>query len=652
MSPQTGDSNFHSPLLPGFGPPPDLEPAVPRAISPHEKLDVIAEPLISATPPPELPARMLNEFVYCQRLFYFEHVEGIFQHSADTLRGAAIHKKVDSGNGKMPAAKRAAKAKANAADPAPTSEGQEAPEVPETIHSRSVTLGSDRLGVVAKLDLVESRVPQEDSPDQTVETCPVDYKAGAPRQEEEGNSLWPTDRMQLGVQMLVLRDNGYHCEQGIIYYRATKQRVPLEYSVELENWIIDTIAEARRVALSPMRPPPLIDSPKCVRCSLAPVCLPDEVTQLRAEPDEAKPEEGKPIRRLMTARDDARALYLNTPGLHVGIRDRVLQVKEKTNTIEEIRLSDLHHVALFGNIQLSTQAIHQLCRLEIPITYFSGGGWFYGQTTGHVLPNIHLRRTQFRLADDPLVCLRLARAMVQGKIRNQRTLLMRNHLEVPATVIAKLKNAIETAGKADRMESLLGVEGAAAAWYFAEFNGMLKVAPDLADDSAGPLAGMEEGPELRLDFTTRNRRPPRDPVNALLSLAYSVLAKDCHIALRTVGLDPGLGFYHQPRPGRPALALDLMEEFRPLIADSAVLAAVNNRMVTPKDFVRAGQAINLTPEGRKHFFQAYELRMNHLITHPVFDYKVSYRRALELQARLLARTLEGEIPDYLPLCTR
>ena len=157
---------------------------------------------------------------------------------------------------------------------------------------------------------------------------------------------------------------------------------------------------------------------------------------------------------------------------------------------------------------------------------------------------------------------------------------------------------------------------------------------------------------FNFNFNHRNRRPPTDPVNAMLSLAYSLLAKDCTLAVLAVGFDPYLGFYHQPRFGRPALGLDLMEEFRPLIAESTVLSCINNRVVTEKDFVRAGEAVNLSAPGRKRFFQTYEQRMSSLITHPLFEYKVSYRRALELQARLLAKTLTAEIPEYVPLMTR
>jgi CRISPR-associated protein Cas1 len=154
------------------------------------------------------------------------------------------------------------------------------------------------------------------------------------------------------------------------------------------------------------------------------------------------------------------------------------------------------------------------------------------------------------------------------------------------------------------------------------------------------------------DFVHRNRRPPRDAINALLSLAYSILAKDLTIVCHAVGFDPYLGFYHQPRFGRPALALDLMEPFRPLIADSAVINAVNTRMITPKDFIQVGPAVALKPDGRKAFFRAYEQRMDTLVTHPLFGYRVNYRRVLEIQARLLARVLTGELTQYPVFVTR
>ncbi len=594
-----------------------------------------------------LPARMLNEFVYCPRLYYYEFVEGVFVHNADTMRGAAIHTRVDSGSGAMP----------------PAEGGKSETQEPEIIHSRSVSLGSDRLGVTAKIDLVEVRAAQvdavSDEPDlfSKVEVCPVDYKAGAPRETEEGKELWDADKMQVGLQCLLLRDNGYACNEGIIYYRATKQRVRLVITPEVEAWVLQKIREARQCAAGPI-PAPLVDSPKCPRCSLVTVCLPDETRMLaqRAAMGEAdqslltarQAPAGEP-RRLIAARDDTRALYLNSPGLFVGRSGEVLQVKEKKQLVQEVRINDLSHIALFGNIQISTAAVQALCEADVPVTYFSMGGWFYGFTRGHSLKNVFTRVEQFRLARDPKVRLWLARSFVIGKIRNQRTMLMRNHLEPPPPILAKLKNSVSTVLAAQSIEELLGIEGAAASFYFGQFNGMIKIEDELAVSEPSKL-----NLQLRFnfDFAGRKRRPPTDPVNALLSLAYSLLAKDCTIAALAVGFDPYIGFYHQPRFGRPALALDVMEEFRPLIAESCVLTAINNRMITEKDFVRAGRAVNLSAAGRKQFFVAYEARMNHLVTHPIFDYKVTYRRALELQFRILARYLTREIDEYVPFMTR
>jgi CRISPR-associated protein Cas1 len=637
----------------------------------EEKADTAAGPERET-----LPARMLNEFVYCARLFYYEHVEGVFVESADTVRGATIHKRVDKGSGAMPKSGTAVPAVGTAVVPTdgvadaggtPTIPTGGTPVPQDTIHSRSVMLGSERFGVVAKMDLVEATLGSGG----VESVCPVDYKAGSPREGEEANELWDTDRMQLGVQCLVLRENGYCCDGGIIYYRGTKQRVPLEYTPELEAWIVTKIAAARAVAKGPI-PPPLVDSPKCVRCSLAPVCLPDETAMLARntgfqpvrpagfQPGEDEPRQvenlpvapaGSPcsVRRLMAARDEKRVLFLNTQGYRIGCNDGVIKVKEKDRVVDEVRVSDVSQVALFGNIQISTQAIQILCETGVPITFFSMGGWFYGIARGHGLKNVTDRIAQFRHAGDPAACLRFARQFVRGKIHNQRVLFMRNHEQPPERVRLRLGQAREDLEKAGSLEALLGMEGAAAAEYFGEFAGMLR--PQEEDEIPG-ITNQPEAPWARFDFTGRNRRPPTDPVNALLSLAYSLLAKECTVAAYAVGLDPYVGFYHQPRHGRPALALDVMEEFRPLIAESTVLTAINNRYVTPCDFVTAGRAVNLSPAGRKQFFQCFEQRMSTLITHPVFDYKVSYRRAVELQFRILARVLTGEIPEYVPFLTR
>jgi CRISPR-associated protein Cas1 len=342
------------------------------------------------------------------------------------------------------------------------------------------------------------------------------------------------------------------------------------------------------------------------------------------------------VRRLVTARDERRPLYLNTQGLRVGKSGDVLQIREKERLVQEVRIHELNQVNLYGNIQMTTQTLHTLLENEVPVCYFSQGGWFYGMTMGMNTKNVFLRRAQFRLVEEPWFAQKLARALVAAKLRNQRVLLQRNHVEPRAEWLAGLKQAAEDAERAKDAETLLGIEGNGARIYFGAFAGMIK-----AEDEAGTF-----------DFERRNRRPPRDPVNAMLSLAYSILAKDLTIACYAVGFDPLIGFYHQPRFGRPSLALDLMEPFRPLIADSVVLTVFNNGMVTARDFVRSGKSVALTAEGRKGFFRAYEMRMDTLVTHPLFDYRVSYRRMLEIQARLLARVLDGELGEYPAFVTR
>jgi CRISPR-associated protein Cas1 len=576
---------------------------------------------------------MVNELVYCPRLFFYEWVEGVFAHSFDTVEGSLRHEKLERREDALP--------------PADEVGDQE-------IRSRSVELSSDSLKVIARIDLVEGAEGK---------VCAVDYKKGAPRDGPDGPEAWPADRAQVGVQALVLRDNGYACDEAILYYSATRQRVRVAIDGDLVRETTAAIEEARRVATSGRIPPPLVDSPKCPRCSLVTICLPDETTlsmsaceeqaaiQLslfddgdRAHPVDAEPRTLDDVRRLVPARDDLRALYVTGHGMTVGKTGEVLQVKEfakkggRSKVVQEVRINEISQVNLFGNVQLTSSALQGLCRAEKPIAHFSFGGWFYGLTQGLGLKNVFLRREQFRRAEDSRFCLRVARDIVATKIRNQRTLVQRNHIEPPAAILQRMRHLGRQAQEADRLDELLGIEGTAARFYFENFAGMVKV-----EDGDGTPT---------FDFARRNRRPPRDPVNALLSYAYSLLVKDLTVICHAIGFDPFIGFYHQPRFGRPALALDLMEGFRPLVADSAVLTALNTRMVTDGDFIRVGDAVSLTPAGRKGFIRAYEQRIDTLVTHPIFGYRVSYRRVFEIQARLLARFVTGEILTYPGFETR
>jgi CRISP-associated protein Cas1 len=577
-----------------------------------------------ASIPEYIPARMLNEFVYCPRLFFYEWVEGVFEESADTLEGKAQHKRVDETVSSLPA-----------------------PEEldDESMRSRSVSMSCDRYGVIARMDLVEV---------DNGAVTPVDYKHGDPRETKTGIELWPADKIQLTVQGLILRDNGYRCEEGLVYYFKTKQRVRVRFDELLIEETMQLIKDARATAAAGQIPPPLKDSPKCQGCSLVGICLPDETAELSAakpieeavqlsffsEPEPAAPSSSS-VRRLITPRDDLRPVYVNTHGMRVGKSGEVLQIRDKDNGLkQEIRIGEISQLNIMGNIQVTTQAIQSLCQADIPICYFSQGGWFYGITSGMNVKNVFLRRIQYRLSEEEWFVLSFARRLIAGKIKNQRIMLQRNHIEPKAVTLQQMKLMAERAEQAKSIEELLGIEGNAARLYFGDFGGMIK-----SDDDS-------EAKQFAFNFSQRNRRPPRDAVNALLSFAYSLLAKDCTIACYAVGFDPMMGFYHQPRFGRPSLALDLMEPFRPLVGDSVALSAINNRMVQSRDFVSAGPSVSLTTAGRKGLLHAYELRMDSLVTHPIFDYRVSYRRLLEIQARLLARFLDNEIGTYPVFVTR
>lgn len=553
----------------------------------HDYLDVV-------------PARMVNEYVYCPRLAYIEWVQADFAVNVDVAEGRFRHRRVDQEKGDLPE---------EAADG-------------ETIHARSIWLSSQAEHLGARIDLVEG---------DGMSVTPVDYKRGAVPDNPERS--WEADRVQLCCQGLVLRSNGYACEGGDIYYAESKTRVHVPFDDDLIHRTREAVADLMAMARCGTIPQPLVDSPKCFRCSLAGICLPDETNMLagRVKPD------ADSIRRILPTRDDSLPLYVQKQGARIGRSGEVFEVKEKKEKIGEARIFETSHVALFGNVSVSTQAMQEMCVRGIPLTLFSSGGWFYGIAHGMMHKNVELRMAQHRAAAVGEQCLSLARGMISAKIDNCRTMLMRNHPELAEDAPSELKRLSESARSAKGMDTLLGVEGMAARIYFSMFQGMLK---------------NSEGEEWRFDFNGRNRRPPLDPVNAMLSYAYSLLVKDLTVTLLAVGFDPYLGFYHTVRYGRPSLALDLMEEFRPIIADSVVLWAVNNRVLTPDDFIRRGRAAALTPDARKKFISAYQRRIDSLVTHPIFGYKVSYRRVLEVQARLLGRYLTGEIAEYPSFRTR
>jgi CRISPR-associated endonuclease Cas1/CRISPR-associated protein Cas4 len=549
---------------------------------------------------------MLNEVVYCPRLYWLEHVAGEWDDNADTLSGKRTHRRVDSGG-------------------APLADAEALPD-DMRVEARSVSVAAQVEGISAKVDLVEAAGGR---------VTPVDYKRGeAPDAARAPGGVWPADRVQVGAQVLALRAAGYVCDAGVVYYAASKTRVSVPFDDQLLHDVRAAIARARELGESKVPPPPLVDSPKCPRCSLVGICLPDETNLLVA----ASRREPKPkVRQILPAEEDRQPCHVQANGAVIGKDGETLRIRTRDGGRQDVGLRRISHLSVYGQVQLTPGAIQGLCSEGVGVSFFSTGGWYYGSLGGVATASVHTRLAQFHAAADPWASLALARSFLRGKILNCRTLLRRNSPSPPAPALARLRRLSHQASRVESLEALLGVEGAAARLYFQEF---------------GKLLEPRSGSRLDFDFKGRNRRPPRDPVNALLSFAYAVLLRDARLALLAAGFDATVGFLHQPRPGRPALALDLMEEFRPLVADSVVLTAINTEVVQAGDFVRAAGAVALGDRGRRAFLAAYERRMGQEIVHPLFGYRISYRRVLEVQARLLARVLGGELDRYPSFLTR
>jgi CRISPR-associated protein Cas1 len=635
-------------------------------LAPRESPSARAKPLPRrlplATEAPDLvPARMINETLYCERLMYLEWAQSEFADNAFTVDGRSVHARADVPGGALPPAavedvasedsaekpKPGPKARAGAGD---GDDDDDDDAGPPPYEARALWLSSEALGLTAKIDVVEGGANGV--------VVPIEYKRGAAPDVPEGAYL--PERAQLCAQVLILRDNGHACDHGEIYFARSRRRVVIEIDEALIEITKEAARRAREIAGSGVIPAPLVDSPKCDGCSLVGICLPDETNLLRGaertvatdsppiEPenamdafwplhpdDDADGDAEIVLRRLQPARDDELPLYVQEQGAKISLVGEELVVKGRDGTTTRARLPNVSQISLFGNVQISTQALRAALERGISVSLLTSGGWFCGRATGTDSKNIELRVAQHRTLADTDACLGLARGAVASKIRNCRTLLRRNHSAPPEVTLFELEQLAKKAENVTALASLLGLEGTAARSYFSAFSGMLK----------GPASEI-------FDLDGRNRRPPRDPINALLSFAYSLLTKELAHTIASAGLDPLLGFYHQPRFGRPALALDLMEEFRPIVADSTVISAVNNGVVTSSDFVIHPTGVSLKPHGRRRFILAYERRMDQLVTHPVFGYRISYRRVLEVQARLFGRFLLGEIPAYPEFRTR
>ncbi len=540
-----------------------------------------------------IPLSQINTYVFCPRRFYYESIEGHQVVNDHVEEGKIKHENVHTA---VTDRKKADK----------------------TI-SRRQYLASDTLGVSGYTDLVEEKdgIPY-----------PVEFK-------KAGMGNWLNDQVQLCLQGLLLEEKtGISIPHGYVFYIGSKRRRKVPFDKELREATLRYVAKARSLLDSKKIPKPVHDN-RCNGCSVRPICLPDEVAYLHELDERPK--------RIKPALGIDNVLYVDEPGCAIKKTGERLLVVKENDTLRDIPLIHLGQVVISGNVNLTTPAMQTLLHEGIPVVFLSAYGRYHGALTPQVSRNSLLRSAQHKVANTPNACLELSKAFVQGKVANMRTMLQRRKWQAPDNEdpalepllanIKTMKTMEKRIHKATELPELLGIEGNASAAYFRAFNFMLKS-------------------EIGFDFQRRSRRPPADATNALLSFAYSLLTADLMSAIQTVGLDPYIGFFHQLKYGKPCLALDLIEEFRPIIADSVVITLINNRRIKPEDFTQSHGGWYLKEHRRKVFYAAYEARKSETITHPVFKYKLTFRRAMELQVRLLAKYLTGEIDRYTPLTIR
>lgn len=332
-------------------------------------------------------------------------------------------------------------------------------------------------------------------------------------------------------------------------------------------------------------------------------------------------------------------LYVTGNNRYLSLDGENVVISEKQEEIGRIPLHNLEAIVTFGYTGASPALMGACAQRNIDLTFMSAHGRFLARVTGEVKGNVTLRKQQYRVSDDPKASLAIARNFILGKVYNSRWILERACRDYPLrldveTIKGKsdfLYQRLDDIRRCSSSEALLGYEGEAASVYFSVFDQLILQQKDA------------------FFFKGRNKRPPLDNVNALLSFAYSLLAGMCGAALEAVGLDPYVGFFHTDRPGRMSLALDLMEEFRGVMADRFVLTLINKRVIKDKDFIRKENgAVILEDSGRKTFLKAWQEKKQEVIKHPFLDEKIEWGMAPYVQAMLLARYLRGDLDEYPP----
>ncbi len=524
----------------------------------------------------------LHALAYCPRLFYLEEVEELYTQDAAVFAGRRLHVELEEA---------------------------------EAGEWQDLYLEDEGLGLRGRVDALRLRDGQ---------LIPYEHKRGRCQRGEQQEPLaWESDRLQiLAYCCLIEAAQGVAVREGRIRYHADKVLVRVPVEAAGREQVRQAIAQARELRRSSLRPPVTTNERLCTRCSLAPVCLPEEARL-------AHDREWQPV-RLFPADDERQSLHALEPGMRVGRTGEQLKLTQRDGSEERLPARQIGQVVLHSFAQISTQALHFCAGQGIGVHFISGGGRYVGSLDTRS-GSIQRRVGQYRALVEPEFCLRLARQLVVCRGRGQRQLLMRSRRkrqdsQALTAAIQQMKAVLKLVERAESLASLLGIEGRLAALYFG---------------ALGQALGADLPPELQ--FAGRNRRPPKDRVNALLSFGYALLLKDVANAILTVGLEPALGFYHQPRSQAPPLALDLMEIFRVPLVDLPVIGSLNRgQWDVEADFTVRGEQVWLSELGRRKFIGLYEQRKAESWKHPVTGYSLTYRRLLELEVRLLEKEWLGE----------
>lgn len=502
----------------------------------------------------------------------------------------------------------------------------------DTLIMRDLRVYSRALGITGACDVVEFHKSNDGVPlhgrDGLWLPYPIEYKHGKSKTID-------ADRLQLCAEAMCLEEM-LACDipEGALFYRQTKRRERVKLDEDLRNMVEADFLQMHDL-FSRGWTPKVKQTRSCSSCSLRDLCLPElrKVKSAKAYIEERLKESGGVMKQLLNT------LFVMTEDAYLALENDNVVIHQNDKTLAKVPLRSIEGIMCFSYKGASPALMGRCGKLGVSMAFYSPRGHYYCSVLGEENRNVLLRREQFRVADDEQKSLCYAKSFIVGKLYNAKWVLertkrdhaLRVNIDRLAEQSGKLSAALLEARKSLTVDELRGVEGLAAKDYFYAFDDLvLKNKDDFF-------------------FTNRSRRPPLDRLNALLSFCYSILTNDCIAALQGVGLDPYVGFMHTDRPGRASLALDLVEEFRPVLADRFVLTLVNTGAVKPGDFeIRENGGVLLSDSGRKKVLTAWQKKKSDQILHPFLQEKISWGLVPYVQALLLARSLRGDLDDYPP----